>query len=91
LEKSRGVAVEQPLQHPGDPYLDRHASQRDRKPPPRCWHPVDAADSAQIDSLIALAMAAEPVPASTGSCSSGSPDRPKYSPDEADWAAGSQP
>lgn len=58
-ENVHRLVVEQRLQHPGDPDLDRHAAHAIAKPTPRGWRLVKASDGAQIDALIALAMAAE--------------------------------
>jgi phage terminase large subunit-like protein len=41
------------------PELDRHVANAIAKPTPRGWRLVKSAESAQIDGVIALAMAAE--------------------------------
>jgi phage terminase large subunit-like protein len=58
-ERLHGLVIEQRLRHPGDPELDRHVANAVAKPTPRGWRLVKSADSAQIDGVIALAMAAE--------------------------------
>jgi phage terminase large subunit-like protein len=54
-----GLIVEKRLQHPGDRELDQHVANAVAKPTPRGWRLVKSHDGAQIDALIALAMAAE--------------------------------
>jgi phage terminase large subunit-like protein len=44
---------------PGAAELDRHVANAAAKPTPRGWRLVKSAESAQIDAVIALAMAAE--------------------------------
>ena len=65
-ENLHRLVVEHRLRHPGDGELDRHVAAAVAKPTPRGWRLVKAADSLQIDGVIALAMAAErasaPVP-----------------------------
>jgi phage terminase large subunit-like protein len=58
-EKLHGLVVEQRLRHPGVAELDRHVANAVAKPTPRGWRLVKSADAAQIDAVIALAMAAE--------------------------------
>jgi len=58
-EKLHGLVVEQRLQHPGHSDLDRHVSNAIAKPTPRGWRLVRASENAQVDALIALAMASE--------------------------------
>lgn len=58
-ENLHRLVVEGRLQHPGDPQLDRHASNPIAKPTPRGWRLIKGAQDVQIDALIALAMAAE--------------------------------
>lgn len=59
LERLHGLIIEQRLRHPGDPELDRHVANAVAKPTPRGWRLVESAENAQIDGLIAIAMAAE--------------------------------
>jgi phage terminase large subunit-like protein len=58
-ERLHGLIVEQRLRHPGVAELDRHVANAVAKPTPRGWRLVKSAESAQIDALISLAMAAE--------------------------------
>jgi phage terminase large subunit-like protein len=58
-ENLHRLVVEGRLRHPGDGELDRHVAAAVAKPTPRGWRLVKAADSLQIDGVIALAMAAE--------------------------------
>jgi phage terminase large subunit-like protein len=58
-EHLHGLVVEQRLRHPGVAELDRHVANAVAKPTPRGWRLVKSADAAQIDALIALAMASE--------------------------------
>ncbi len=58
-EHLHGLVIERRLRHPGVAELDRHVSNAAAKPTPRGWRLVKSADAAQIDALIALAMAAE--------------------------------
>jgi phage terminase large subunit-like protein len=58
-ENLHRVIIERKLQHPGDAELDRHVANAVARPTPRGWRPVKSADSAQIDGVIALAMASE--------------------------------
>lgn len=58
-ENLHRLVVEGELRHPGDPELDRHVCNAVAKPTPRGWRLVKVADAAQIDGVIALAMAAE--------------------------------
>ena len=58
-EKLHGLVVEQRLRHPGVAELDRHVSNAQAKPTPRGWRLTKSAEAAQIDAVIALAMAAE--------------------------------
>jgi phage terminase large subunit-like protein len=58
-ENLHRLVVEGKLRHPGDPELDRHVASAVAKPTPRGWRLVKMADAAQIDGVIALAMAAE--------------------------------
>ncbi len=58
-EKLHGLVVEQRLLHPGVAELDRHVANAVAKPTPRGWRLVKSAEAAQIDAVIALAMAAE--------------------------------
>lgn len=58
-ENLHRLVTEQRLQHPGHPELDAHAANAIAKPTPRGWRLVKSAEGAQIDALIALAMAAE--------------------------------
>lgn len=58
-ERLHGLVVEQRLRHPGVAELDRHVAAAVAKPTPRGWRLVKSAEAAQIDALIALAMAAE--------------------------------
>jgi phage terminase large subunit-like protein len=58
-ENLHRLIVEGRLQHPGDRELDRHVAAATAKPTPRGWRLVKAADSLQIDGVIALAMAVE--------------------------------
>ena len=68
-ERLHGLVVEQRLRHPGVAELDRHVANAVAKPTPRGWRLTKSADAAQIDAVIALAMAAErasaPAPAPT--------------------------
>ena len=57
-ESLHRLIVEGGPQHPGDRELDRHVAAAIAKPTPRGWRLVKTADSAQIDGVIALAMAA---------------------------------
>jgi len=47
------------LQHPNDPELNRHVANAVAKPTPRGWRLVKSAENAQIDAVIAMAMAME--------------------------------
>lgn len=58
-ERLHGLVIERRLQHPGDRELDRHVANAVAKPTPRGWRLTKSADAAQIDGVIALAMAAE--------------------------------
>lgn len=58
-ERLHGLIVEERLRHPGVGELDRHVANAVAKPTPRGWRLVKSAEAAQIDALIALAMAAE--------------------------------
>ncbi len=58
-ERLHGLVVEQRLRHPGVAELDRHVANAQAKATPRGWRLVKSADGAQIDAVIALAMAAE--------------------------------
>jgi hypothetical protein len=58
-EKLHGLVVEQRLRHPGVAELDRHVAAAVAKPTPRGWRLTKSAEAAQIDAVIALAMAAE--------------------------------
>lgn len=75
-EKLHGLVVEQRPRHPGGAELDRHVANAVAKPTPRGWRLVKSAEAAQIDAVIALAMAAERAPAPRArhppSCSAGS-------------------
>jgi len=68
-ENLHRLVTEKRLRHPGDRELDRHAAAAVAKPTPRGWRLVKSAEAAQIDAVIALAMAAErastPAPAPT--------------------------
>jgi phage terminase large subunit-like protein len=57
-ENLHRLVIEQRLRHPGVAELDRVANAV-AKPTPRGWRLVKGAESAQIDAVIALAMAAE--------------------------------
>jgi phage terminase large subunit-like protein len=65
-ERLHATIVEGRLQHPGDPELDQHVANAVAKSTPRGWRLVKSHDGAQIDGVIALAMASEraqtPVP-----------------------------
>ena len=52
-------SFEQRLRHPGVAELDRHVANAVAKPTPRGWRLVKSAEAAQIDAVIALAMASE--------------------------------
>jgi hypothetical protein len=56
---SRRPVTSRCLRHPGVAELDRHVANAVAKPTPRGWRLVKSAEGAQIDALIALAMAAE--------------------------------
>ena len=58
-ENVHRLIIEGRLRHPGDRELDAHVSNAHAKPTARGWRLVKASDGAQIDGLIALAMAAE--------------------------------
>lgn len=58
-ENLHRLVAEKRLRHPGDPELDRHVANAAAKPTPRGWRLVKSAEAAQIDAVIALAMAAE--------------------------------
>src|SRR4051812_18514806 len=58
-ERLHGLVIEQRLRHPGVAELDRHVANAVAKPTPRGWRLVKSAEGAQIDALIALAMATE--------------------------------
>jgi hypothetical protein len=58
-ENLHRLVVEQRLRHAGDPQLDAHVANAVAKPTPRGWRLTKAADSLQVDALIALAMSAE--------------------------------
>ena len=58
-ERLHGLVVEGRLGHPGVAELDRHVANAVAKPTPRGWRLVKSAEAAQIDAVIALAMAAE--------------------------------
>jgi phage terminase large subunit-like protein len=58
-ERLHGLVVEQRLRHPGVAELDRHVANAQAKPTPRGWRLTKSAEAAQIDAVIALAMAAE--------------------------------
>jgi phage terminase large subunit-like protein len=59
LENLHRLIIERRLRHPGVAELDRHVANAVAKPTPRGWRLVKSADIAQIDAVIALAMAAE--------------------------------
>lgn len=58
-ERLHGLVLEQRLRHPGVAELDRHVANAVAKPTPRGWRLTKSAEAAQIDGVIALAMAAE--------------------------------
>jgi phage terminase large subunit-like protein len=58
-ENLHRVIVEGRLRQPGDRQLDLHVANAEAKPTPRGWRLVKRSDGAQIDAVIALAMAAE--------------------------------
>ena len=58
-ERLHGLVVEQRLRHPGVAELDRQPANPVAKPTRRGWRLVKSAEAAQIDAVIALAMAAE--------------------------------
>lgn len=58
-ERLHGLVIEQRLRHPGVAELDRHVANAVAKPTPRGWRLVKSAEAANIDAVIALAMAAE--------------------------------
>ncbi len=58
-ERLHGLVVEQRLRHPGVAELDRHVANAQAKITPRGWRLTKSAEAAQIDAVIALAMAAE--------------------------------
>jgi hypothetical protein len=60
-ERLLAVIVERCLLHPGDPELDRHVASAVAKPTGRGWR-LDKGDpsaDAQIDAVVALALAVE--------------------------------
>jgi hypothetical protein len=58
-ERLHGLIMEERLRHRGVAELDRDVANAVAKPTPRGWRLVKSAEGAQIDALIALAMAAE--------------------------------
>ena len=60
-ENLHRVIVERKLTHPGDPRLDRHVAAAVAKRTGRGWRLDKSARDAQIDAVVALAMAAERV------------------------------
>ena len=58
-ERLHALVVEGRLRHPGVAELDRHVANAVAKPTPPGWRLVKSAEAAQIDAVIALAMAAE--------------------------------
>jgi hypothetical protein len=58
-ENLHRVIVDGRLRHPGDRQLDLHVANAEAKPTPRGWRLVKRSEGAQIDGVIALAMAAE--------------------------------
>ena len=58
-ERLHALIVEQRLQHPGDRELNRHVANAVALPTARGWRLSKSAESAQIDGVTALAMAAE--------------------------------
>ncbi len=58
-ENLHRLIVEGRLRHPGVAELDRHVANAVAKPTPRGWRLTKTAEEAQIDAVIALAMAAE--------------------------------
>jgi hypothetical protein len=55
LENLHRMIVEGLLPHPGDPDLDRHVAAAEATD--RGWRPDKMNDAAQIDAVVALAMA----------------------------------
>lgn len=53
------LVIEGRIRHAGHPTLDSHIANAIAKPTPRGWRLVKSGESAHIDSVIALAMAAE--------------------------------
>ncbi len=60
-ENLHRLVVEQRLRHPGVAELDRHVANARAKATPRGWRLTKSSESAQVDAVIALAMAAERV------------------------------
>jgi phage terminase large subunit-like protein len=58
-ENLHRLIVEGRLRHFGHAELNRHVANAIAKPTPRGWRLVKSAEDAQIDAVIALAMAAE--------------------------------
>jgi len=58
-EGLHAAIVEGRLTHPGDPDLDRHVASAVAKDTARGWRLDKSARAAQIDAVIALAMAVE--------------------------------
>ena len=58
-ENLHRLIIEERLRHPGVAELDRHVANAAAKPTPRGWRLVKSVETAQIDAVIALAMAAE--------------------------------
>jgi phage terminase large subunit-like protein len=58
-ENLHRTIVEGRLRHRGDRLLDLHVANAEAKPTPRGWRLVKRAEGAQIDAVIALAMAVE--------------------------------
>ncbi|HWT23353.1 MAG TPA: hypothetical protein VN213_07585 [Solirubrobacteraceae bacterium] len=58
-ENLHRLVVERRVRHVGHPTLDAHVANAIAKPTPRGRRLVKSADSAHIDAVIALAMAAE--------------------------------
>jgi phage terminase large subunit-like protein len=58
-EKLMATIIEKRLQHPGDRELDQHVSSAVAKSTPRGSRLIKSAEAAQIDGVIALAMASE--------------------------------
>jgi phage terminase large subunit-like protein len=60
-ENLHRLIVEQRLRHPGVGELDRHVANARAKATPRGWRLVKSSETAQVDAVISLAMAAERV------------------------------